>query len=63
MKLVFTVTAKASTKTLAEVKGVEVDGSLSVQDITENVIKTEQFLERITGRRWHINVEQITTND
>lgn len=61
MKLQFKVTFKLGTKTIAEIHGREdvVDaGTLTVADVTENVIRTEQFLERLTGLRVHI--EQIS---
>jgi hypothetical protein len=60
MKLQFKVTFKNGTKTVAEIVGREdvVDaGNLTVQDVVENVCETEQFLERLTGLRVHI--EQI----
>lgn len=60
MKLIFSLVVKAGTKTLAEVKGREIDGDLTVQEVTEKVVATEQFLERLTGLRFHINVEQIS---
>lgn len=62
MKLQFRLTVKSGTKTLAEIKGREVDGDLTIQEVTEKVIETEQFLERLTGHRFHIDVEQITNS-
>lgn len=60
MKLQFKLTFKQGTKTIAEVVGLAdriQAGSLTVEDVTENVIKTEQFVEKLTGLRLHI--EQI----
>ena len=60
MKLQFKVTFKQGTKTVAEIIGRDdaaESGTLTVADLTENVIKTEQFLERLTGLRVHI--EQV----
>lgn len=58
MKVQFQIVVKNGLKTVAEVTGREegVDaGTITVADLTENVIRTEQFLERLTGLRWHIN--------
>ena len=60
MKLQFKLTFKHGTKTVAEVLGLQdrIDaGGLTVEDVVENVVKTEQFLERLTGLRVHI--EQV----
>lgn len=61
MKLQFKLTFKSGTKTVSEVIGLEnrIDaGNLTIEDVVENVVKTEQFLERLTGLRVHI--EQIS---
>jgi hypothetical protein len=60
MKMQFRLTFKSGTKTVGEVTGLEnrIEASnLTVEDLVENVIKTEQFLERLTGLRVHI--EQV----
>ena len=60
MKLQFKLTFKQGTKTVAEVTGLEnriEAANLTIEDVTENVIKTEQFIERLTGLRLHI--EQV----
>jgi hypothetical protein len=60
MKLQFKLTFKQGTKTVAEVIGLPdriSAGSLTVEDVTEGVVKTEQFVERLTGLRLHI--EQV----
>jgi hypothetical protein len=60
MKMQFKVVFLSGTKTIAEVEGLKdrIDASnLTVEDVTENVLKTEQFLERLTGLRVHI--EQV----
>jgi hypothetical protein len=60
MKMQFKLTAKSGTKTVAEVVGLEdrIDaGSLTVEEVTEKVVETETFLEKLTGLRWHI--EQV----
>lgn len=60
MTLVFSITVKQGTKVVAEIKGRQIDGSITVNELHEQVIATEQFLERLTGLRYHINVEQIS---
>lgn len=51
----FEIIIKRSTKELARIKGFPRDTQdLSCQDI-EDVIKTEQYLERLLGLRVHIN--------
>ena len=60
MKLRFRITFKASTETVAVVEGREsgIDAAdLTVADVHEGVINAEQFLERLTGLRVHI--EQV----
>lgn len=60
MKLQFKVTFKSGTKTIAEVAGREdiIDArNLTVEDVVEKVVETEQFLEKLTGLRVHI--EQV----
>jgi hypothetical protein len=57
LKVRFMLTFKQGPKTIAEVKGMEDVISatgLTLEDVTENVIKTEQFLEKLTGLRCHI---------
>ena len=55
MKLAFKITFKKGPKVIAEIEGDGKDaGSLTVQEVTETVIATEQFLERLTGLRVHI---------
>lgn len=55
MKLQFKVVAKRGAETVAEILGRDdvAAAGLTVEDVTE----TEQFLERLTGLRFHI--EQI----
>jgi hypothetical protein len=60
MKLQFKLTFKAGTKTVAEVLGREdvVDASnLTIEEVVEKVQATEQFIEKLTGLRVHI--EQV----
>lgn len=58
MKLQFKITFKQGTKTVAEVTGREGLGeTLTVGDVVERVTETEQFLEKLTGLRVHI--EQV----
>jgi hypothetical protein len=58
MKIAFKVVFLKGPKVVAEIigdaKGAE---DLTVAEVTENVIATEQFLEKLTGHRVHI--EQI----
>lgn len=59
MKLKFKITFKRGTKTIAEVTGLDevpVD-RLTVGDMVERVTDTEQFLDKLTGLRCHI--EQV----
>lgn len=63
MKVKFSITFKNGTRTVAVVEGREGGqdaADLSLGDVAENVSKTEQFLERLTGLRVHINLEQIS---
>lgn len=56
MKLQFRVTFKLGQEVIADVLGREdVGDSLTIEDVTEHVIRTEQFLERLTGLRVHIS--------
>lgn len=60
MKVQFKVTVFQGTKKVTEFVGREggIDvGRLTIADVTERVIETEQFLEKLTGLRVHI--EQI----
>lgn len=58
MKLAFKVTFKKGLKTIAEVQGDAKDAAnLTVGEVTERVVETEQFLEKLTGHRVHI--EQV----
>jgi hypothetical protein len=58
MKLAFRIVFKKGPKVVAEVEGDGKDaGQLTVQEVTETVVATEQFLERLTGLRVHI--EQV----
>lgn len=58
MKLAFKIKFLKGTKVIAEIigdtKGAE---DLTVAEVTERVIETEQFLEHLTGHRVHI--EQV----
>ena len=57
MKLQFKVVLKSGTKVVAEAIGLEnrIDGtSLTIEDVVEKVVETEQFLEKLTGLRVHI---------
>lgn len=56
-KVKFEIVFKKGVKTLALVEGDAKDiDHLTVRDITERVIEAEQFLERLTGLRVHINI-------
>jgi len=60
MRVQFTITFKQGTRTIAKVDGREggVDAAdLTLGDVAENVLKTEQFLERLTGHRVHIDMD------
>ena len=61
MKLQYRLTFKQGTKTVAEVTGLadRIDAaSLTVEDVVERVTETEQFVEKLTGLRLHI--EQVS---
>lgn len=66
-KIRFTVTVKSGAKTLAMVVGLDKEPDfISVADVGEKIIETEQLLERLTGLRFHIDsatVEEPSTND
>ncbi len=54
-KLVFRIVFKQGVRTIAEIDGRGVDLSeLKVGDVTERIIETEAYLERLTGLRVHI---------
>lgn len=57
MQLQFEVVFKQGTKEVARVTGRRNPdaASLTIADVTERVIETEQFLEKLTGVRCHIN--------
>ena len=60
MKLQFKLTFKQGTKTVAEVLGRESHdpaSTITIGEAVEKVTETEQFLERLTGLRVHI--EQV----
>ena len=58
MKLAFRVKFLKGTKVVAEIMGDTKGGEdLTIAEVTEKVIETEQFLERLTGHRVHI--EQV----
>ena len=59
MKMQFKITFKQGTKTVAEVIGRENPdaGNLTISEVTEKVVETEQFIEKLTGLRVH--VEQV----
>lgn len=51
----FKLTVKRGQEVLAEVEGIEKElDALSVGDVTERVIETEAYLERLLGLRVHI---------
>lgn len=59
MRVQFTLTFKQGTNTVATVTGREggIDAAdITIGDVVENVTKTEQFLERLTGLRVHIDM-------
>lgn len=60
MKLQFELVFKRGQKEVARVVGTELSGeratSLTIGDVVEKVSETEQFLERLTGLRVHIQV-------
>lgn len=61
MQLQFNVTFKRGNKVVATIKGNELpegtSKNLTVGELVEKVQETEQFLERLTGCRVHI--EQV----
>jgi hypothetical protein len=59
-KIRFDITVKSGAKTLAVVAGLDKDPeSLTVDDIGERIIETEQFLERLTGLRFHLDSRTV----
>lgn len=57
----FQLTFKSGPKTIAIIKGRDegIDAAhLTVEEVTGKVIETEQFLEKLTGLRCHI--EQVS---
>lgn len=58
MKLKFRLVFKRGQQVIATVTGEEVDTDrVTIQDVTDKVIETEHFIERLTGVRCHI--EQV----
>lgn len=59
MKIQFKVTYKNGAKVVSEVLGRECDSAadMTLSAVTEKVIETEQFMEKLTGLRCHI--EQV----
>lgn len=61
MQLQFKITFKSGQRVVSTIEGYQLKtedaGKMTLADVTENVIKTEQFLERLTGYRVHI--EQV----
>jgi len=58
MRLAFRIVFKKGPKIVAEVIGDGKDaGDLTVAEVTEKVLETEQFLERLTGHR--VQIEQV----
>lgn len=58
MKLQFQIVAKNGQKVLATIDGrpdLDTAGRLTVEEVVEKVAETEQFLEKLTGLRFHIN--------
>jgi hypothetical protein len=57
-KLKFTMVFKSGLQTVGIIAGTPIPiDRLSAGDVTERVIQTEQFLERLTGLRVHISSE------
>ena len=55
----FRIVVKQGTKTVAEIEGREgVADKITIGELAEKTVETEAFLERITGLRFHINLEQ-----
>jgi hypothetical protein len=59
----FTLTFKRGVKVVAEVQGADVDLSAFTLGETAGIIQTEQFIERITGLRLHINIQEWTNDN
>ena len=58
MKHTVTVVVKQGPFELARVEGRSIDSDvLTAEDVSARVIETEQYLERITGLRWHLQLE------
>ena len=59
MKLQFDIKFKKGPKVVGEINGLELNnsGDLTLEELTTKVLETEQFLEKLTGLRVH--VEQV----
>jgi len=53
----FTLTVKSGAKTLAHIVGLDKEPNPISREEAEVIIVTEQFLERLTGLRFHIHTE------
>ena len=61
MQLCCSLTFKQGPEAVATIRGRPFDKEAmqaTVANLTEQVIETEQFLERLTGLRTHISVER-----
>jgi hypothetical protein len=64
VKVKFHLTVKRSTETLAIVPGYPVDAeTLNAVEITQKILETEQFLEKLTGCRVHIDMLPVTEGE
>ena len=55
-KMTVTVIVKRGERVLADIRGAEVDPKRITMGDVHTIYATENFLERITGHRWHISI-------
>jgi hypothetical protein len=59
----FTLTFKRGVEVVAEFQGADVDLSAFTLEEMAGILQTEQFVERITGLRLHINIQEWTNDN
>jgi small nuclear ribonucleoprotein (snRNP)-like protein len=57
MKFIASIVFKQGTKVVGEIKGRPMEPNMTLEEVSETVLTTEQAIERLTGLRAHISVE------
>ena len=59
MKVKFVIVVKRGNRTLTTVQGTHIEADAATLADVAQIIPTEQYLERLTGLRFHINCEPV----